>query len=58
MYVKRVDIDGIARPGHRRTVRGHSDAREPIDGTLRRMRSRQPLWIEQHGIRPSPLKVS
>ncbi len=51
MHAKRVDIDGIARPGHRRTVGGYLDAREPVDGTLRRMRSGQPLRIQQHRIR-------
>ncbi len=50
VQVKRVDIDGIARPGHGRAVRGDLDAREPVDRTFRRMRSRQPLWIEQYGI--------
>src|SRR5580658_4692794 len=39
MHAKRVDIDGIARPGHRRTVRGHPDARQPVNGALRRMRA-------------------
>jgi hypothetical protein len=51
MQVKREDLDRIARPGHRRAVRADPDAREPIDGAFRCMGTRQPLRIQQHGIR-------